>query len=290
MPNRWKGWLLEAYYQTTRLDRIRNLRRLAASGSAPVMSVFYHRVANEHPNPWTISEGTFASHLKWMADHLEFVSLAEAQKRIRLGNSTPCVSITFDDGYADNMRFAIPLLLEKKIPFTYFVCAGNISRDEHFPHDLARGIPLAVNTIDDIRAIADQGVEIGAHTRWHTDLGQPLAARQLYDELVIAAADLQVAIERPIRYFAFPYGQHCNLSPQAFELAFETGFEGVVTAYGGYNFPGEDAFHLQRIPGDTELVYLKNWLTLDPRKLASTRRYQYQRYRLPASTSGAAAL
>ena len=65
------------------------------------------------------------------------------------------------------------------------------------------------------------------------------------------------------------------MSPEAFQLAHEYGYEAVCTAYGGYNFPGDDPFHIQRIHAEN-LVRIKNWLTLDPRKLHRPYRYDYQ--------------
>jgi hypothetical protein len=49
----------------------------------------------------------------------------------------------------------------------------------------------------------------------------------------------------------------------------------VCSAYGGFNFPGDDAFHLQRISGDAPTICVKNWVTMDPRKL-HTPRFEYQ--------------
>src|SRR5206468_851008 len=67
--------------------------------------------------------------------------------------------------------------------------------------------------------------------------------------------------------FAFPYGQHENLSAEAIRIAFEARYAGVCSAYGGYNFPGDDSFHLRRFHADCEFIRFKNWLTVDPRKL-----------------------
>jgi hypothetical protein len=58
-------------------------------------------------------------------------------------------------------------------------------------------------------------------------------------------------------------------------MAKDAGYAAVCTAYGGYNFPGDDPFHLQRIPADSEMIRLKNWVTMDPRKL-QTRRFLYR--------------
>ena len=53
----------------------------------------------------------FARQIGWLKKRFSLVSMEEAQLRIARGrNREPCVSITFDDGYADNCQAAIPLL------------------------------------------------------------------------------------------------------------------------------------------------------------------------------------
>lgn len=279
---------LEGYYRCALPYRRWKLAQLERAGNAPVMIVFYHRVADTHPNPWTLSRNDFQTQIHWMQRHFELVSLEEAQRRVRSKrNDRACVAITFDDGYAENCQFALPLLRDKQIPCTYFVCTENVARQEPFPHDVARGCPLPVNTVAELREWAAAGVEIGAHTGTHANLGAIQSPQLLHAELVGAAERLQNLLGRAVRYFAFPYGQHEHLQAGAFELAYTSGFEGVCSAYGGYNFPGDDPFHLQRIPGDTAPIYVKNWLMLDARKFRSVRRYQYQYYALPSLIRGA---
>ena len=65
------------------------------------------------------------------------------------------------------------------------------------------------------------------------------------------------------------------MSPAAFQFAREYGYEAVCSAYGGYNFPGDDPFHIQRIFPDN-MLRLKNWLTVDPRKTHHPYRYDYR--------------
>ena len=77
-----------------------------------------------------------------------------------------------------------------------------------------------------------------------------------------------------MRYFAFPFGRFENLNAKAFALARQAGYEAVCSAYGGFNFPGDDAFHVQRIPVGDDMIHLKNWTTVDPRKL-NTPRFPY---------------
>jgi peptidoglycan/xylan/chitin deacetylase (PgdA/CDA1 family) len=265
--NPLKRIALTGYYCTTLPARRRAAAVRIYKECEPVQILFYHRVANEHPNDWTISTRAFAAQIDWLRTKFDLVSIAEAQRRIAAGqNRRPTVCITFDDGYADNMRFAVPLLLRRRIPFTYFVATDQVLNGRPFPHDVARGQPLKPNTLEQLRGMIAAGVEIGGHTRSHADAGR-LPHDELVHEISGCKQDLEDALDCNVRYFAFPYGQHCNLSSEAFAVARDAGYEGVCSAYGGYNFPGDDPFHLRRIHADPEMVRLRNWLTIDPRKL-----------------------
>jgi peptidoglycan/xylan/chitin deacetylase (PgdA/CDA1 family) len=277
----WKRLLLEFYYHGTWPVRRRANKARAAAGQAPVMVLMYHRVADDGATPWTVSNDTFVRQIKLLKDRFDLVSLDEAQQRIREGNSRACVSITFDDGYAENCQQALPLLINERIPFTYFVATRFVIEQRPFPHDLALGQSFPPNTVDELRSLAASGVELGGHTRTHADLGRVTDSDVLYDELVGGAHELEELVGCPVRYFAFPYGQYANLSPEAFWLAKDAGLAGVCSAYGGFNFPGDDPFHLQRIAVDDDLIRLKNWVTVDPRKLNMHPRYAYKSLAMP---------
>lgn len=263
--------LLGAYYYATLPARRRAVRQAARQRLSPVIVIFYHRVADRDLNPWTISTTDFVRHIDWLERSFDLVSLAEAQQRVRTHNARAAVAITFDDGYADNCHFALPLLVKRRIPVTYFVTTRHILNGEPFPHDVAREQPHRPNTVRQLRELAEQDIEIGAHTRSHANLGMIHNPREIYDEVVAAGEQLQSAVGQNIRYFAFPYGQLANLNADVFHMAYDAGFEGVCSSYGGYNFPGDDAFHLQRFHADPDLLRLKNWLTVDPRWLRAPR-------------------
>ncbi len=253
-------------------------RRLRKAGGAPVTVLYYHRVADTDPNSWTISNRRFARQIAWLQRRFDLISLEEAQRRIRAADSPrPAVALTFDDGYAENCDYALPLLIEKQIPCTYFVASSFVRENWPFPHDVAAGRPLPVNTPQQIRDLAEAGIDIGAHTRSHADLGRVTDLRVLHEEVVLARRELEAMAGRPVRYFAFPYGLHRNLNAAAFTLAQEAGYWGVCSAYGGYNVAGGDAFHLQRFHGDPDLLRIKNWTTVDPRKAYSVTPFHYRR-------------
>lgn len=268
--------LLHFYYCGSWPYRRRWHRRAAATGRAPAVVLYYHRIADDRANSWTVSHHTFARQIDWLARRFPLVSLEEAQRRIQSGHNTrACVSITFDDGYADNCRKAIPLLIERRIPFTYFVTLSNILEGKPFAHDVAQGNRFRPNDPAEIREMAEAGVEIGAHTYDHRDLGRVTDEGELRREVVEAGRELQDLVGRPVRYFAFPFGLRENLTSRAFQLAREAGYRAACSAYGGYNFPGDDPFHLQRIAVDDDMIRLKNRVTVDPRHVG-TPRFEYE--------------
>lgn len=265
--------LLGLYQGATASLRLRAVRRLAEEGRAPVCVLFYHRVADTNPNEWTLPVNEFRRQLDWLARRFDFVSLQEAQRRLAAGKSRrPSVAITFDDGYGENCDHAIPLLLRRNIPFTYFVSTQIIRDQSAFPHDLAAGIRLRPNTITELRSMADAGVEIGAHTRTHPDLGRSTDAEWLREEIVGSIDDIEQWTGRRPRSFAFPYGQTDNFTPESMMVARQAGIRVVCSAYGAYNLPDRVSkelgpFHIRRVHADVEWVRFVNWMTFDPRKL-----------------------
>ncbi|MBI2481899.1 MAG: polysaccharide deacetylase family protein, partial [Planctomycetia bacterium] len=225
-----KGRLIGAYYYATLPGRRLVNAAAARHGKAPVMVIFYHRVADHVLNGWTIPNLQFKREIDWLQANFDLVSLDEAQRRIREGNSRASVAITFDDGYADNCEQALPLLISRRIPCTYFVTSRYMRTGDAFPHDLAEGTPCQPNTVEQLRSLAAAGIEIGGHTRTHADLGQLRSKSELHDEIVGGRDELEQDLGVEIRHFAFPYGLPENLNPAAFHIAAETGFAGVCSA------------------------------------------------------------
>ena len=167
----WRSNLIEAYRYSTLPYRAWQMRHRRNTGQVPVYVVYFHRISDTHPNPWTMSCRDFQRQIDWLEKNFQIVCLQESQRRIASGHNTqPTLSITFDDGYAENCVFALPMLIERRIPVTYFVTLQHTVHQQSFPHDLQLGTPLPVNSIESLRALDISGIEIGAHTRNHPDL------------------------------------------------------------------------------------------------------------------------
>lgn len=95
---------------------------------SPRLSVLaYHRILPEH-DPLLSAEPSaeeFEHRMRWVKANFEVLPLSEAVRALR-ENRLPkrALSITFDDGYADNYKVALPILLRLGLPATFFVATG----------------------------------------------------------------------------------------------------------------------------------------------------------------------
>jgi peptidoglycan/xylan/chitin deacetylase (PgdA/CDA1 family) len=114
---------------------VRGLERLDAaarrlSGRRPrALVLVYHRVGERGVDPWhlAIDPETFAGQMETLArdwSPLSLTELVEGFDRRRLPERA--VAVTFDDGYADNLEVAAPILVEHGIPATLFVASDLI--------------------------------------------------------------------------------------------------------------------------------------------------------------------
>lgn len=101
--------------------------------------LLYHRVLprpGRDVNRLAVSTANFAQQLGWLAERCRSLApekVAEAAGRRRLAlDGRPRVLITFDDGYADNVRYALPLLRSHGLRAVLFVTTGAIGSGESF--------------------------------------------------------------------------------------------------------------------------------------------------------------
>lgn len=102
--------------------------------------------------------------------------------------------ITFDDGNLSDITHALPMLAERGLKATFFVCAGRI------------GSPLYLGK-DDLSALVDAGMAIGSHGWDHRDL-RLVDDAGLRRETVDARRSIQDASSAPVEDFALPFGSY----------------------------------------------------------------------------------
>lgn len=119
--------------------------------------------------------------------------------------------VTFDDAFTSVVE-ALPALERLGVPVTVFACS-QYARDGR-PLDVpelardAAALPGELATMDweQLRGLAERGVEIGSHTRTHPHLRR-LSDEELELELRESRDVIEAELGRPCPFFAYPYGE-----------------------------------------------------------------------------------
>jgi peptidoglycan/xylan/chitin deacetylase (PgdA/CDA1 family) len=142
------------------ISRLRRVFRWFRNTIAPpALILLYHRVAEVDSDPWSLSVSPqhFAEHLDVVRKHGYPVPLKELNRALQDGRCpSRSIAITFDDGYANNLHTAKPLLERYDIPATVFVTSGYIGKNGEFwwdeleqillrPYRLPETLSLGIN-------------------------------------------------------------------------------------------------------------------------------------------------
>jgi peptidoglycan/xylan/chitin deacetylase (PgdA/CDA1 family) len=122
------------------------------------------------------------------------------------------VALTFDDGYADTLTVALPLLVEHGFTATCYLVAGAVGRTSHWTE------PAPLMDWDGVRDWLAAGMEVGAHSVTHPDLTGVGGAR-LAAEVTGARQRLEDRLGIPIASFAYPFNLHDARTDAAVEAA-----------------------------------------------------------------------
>lgn len=107
-------------------------------------------------------------------------------------------------------------------------------------------------TWEQLRAMAAQGISVGAHTVTHPILSRVETKEETEREVLESKACIERELQRKVETFAYPNGMQEDMSPASMECV-RAHFQGAVTAISGLNAPGADVHQLLRLPCDPEL-------------------------------------
>lgn len=152
------------------------------------------------------------------------------------------VGLTFDDGYQNNVRHALPVLSQHGFTATCYgvsrMIGGTNSWDRHL--GIAEKPLMSVN---DWRTWRDAGMDIGSHTRTHAALTK-LPPGEAREQIASSKHELEQIVDCEVRHFCYPYGW---FAPEHRNMVQEAGYVTATTTQRGRVHAGDDPYTLRRI-------------------------------------------
>lgn len=165
-----------------------------------------------------------------------------------VGFTRGLVSLTFDDGWEDNINTAIPIMGEYGYKSNQFYATTFMENSE-------LGRAYAETTA---RAIRGQGHEMGSHTVTHPDL-TTLTSTSLEYELAYSRAYLESVYGHSVSYFATPYGAY-NTPVQQRIMANYSLHRTVDTGYNSRDNFNITQLKVQNVLSNTTAAEVKVWV------------------------------
>lgn len=141
--------------------------------------------------------------------------------------STPFVSLTFDDGFLDTYTMVYPLLKQLQVPFCVYM-ARDFYRGTARPQWDRDAKMMNIEHL--LEMSRDPLCTIGAHTCSHPRLSG-LSAEGQRMEMSVSKDDLEQLLGKEVRHMAYPHGDYTQTTV---DIATELGFKTAVTTSGRF--------------------------------------------------------
>lgn len=195
----------------------------ASASANNAVILMYHNVSNDTSPLTSVTPEVFKKHITYLVNNDYSVwPLSKVLKHLESAHSLPAktVVITFDDAYASVYTEAFPILKAKGWPFSVFVATQYISdANKNFM------------SWKQLRELQQFGAEIGNHGHTHAHLIRKHKAEtqkqwkhRIIEEIIQAQSILEQRVEKPIRVFAYPYGEY---SKSLKDILRELGYTGL---------------------------------------------------------------
>lgn len=183
------------------------------------------------------TEGLYSVDPRKFSEQMHFLYELQCNGNIRVvpfGKEEPgCISITFDDGYVDNLTIATPILERLNLPFHIFVTPDFISKCQ-----------VGFLTVEQVKSLSKHDlVTLGIHGYTH----QPLtvhSSHELKGQISRAIQWLSDATGESVTTLSYPHGKVNDLVTQ---VVAECGITHAACSKFGPVRPDSDLRQLPRI-------------------------------------------
>ncbi|KAA6458334.1 hypothetical protein DYQ86_20690 [Acidobacteria bacterium AB60] len=189
-------------------------------GGAGLRILTYHGVcADEFEGaswipPYFVKRSCFEEQLQYLVAHTQLLPLGEAVGLFMAGGLPErATAVTFDDGYANNLEIALPLLEKYSVPATIFLATGHTRTGELLAFDRLRLVHIwegGVATDEELYSLPIDVLEERFHTSWQNIRAEiPKPILRTLRPLVLAELK---TFPPPLIEFGAHTRSHCILS------------------------------------------------------------------------------
>lgn len=203
--------------------------------------LLYHHVSSSTPASTSISPEAFKSHMEYLDAHHTVVSLQDVVSAIQHNTTLPenAVAITFDDGYANILDNAHPILADLGFPYTVFINPDEI------------GVGPKQLTWEQVIAMHNDGVVFANHTLDHLHMlngeqamGERAWLEKVWQNVESAEKKIEDKLDISLKYLAYPFGEYNTALANKLKAEGYIGFGQHSGAVG----PSSDMQALPRFP------------------------------------------
>jgi peptidoglycan/xylan/chitin deacetylase (PgdA/CDA1 family) len=170
------------------------------------------------------------------------VTLSDGLRWLRGREPGRVVAITLDDGYADNVENALPILARYGFGATCYVASAALGRYNAWDAEKLQ-VRKPVMTAAQLAEWTRAGMEVGAHTRTHPHLPQ-VSSDQVEEEVRGSRSDLEQLTGREVQHFCYPYGE---FDDRVLEVVRRAGFATATTVRRARARAEDDPYRLPRV-------------------------------------------
>ncbi|HML34137.1 polysaccharide deacetylase family protein [Sporomusa sphaeroides] len=209
--------------------------------TVPVL--MYHRVDPIVIDRNTVSVERFALQLDYLS-RKGYTTLTLAQLYEGLSGSrqlpSRSVVLTFDDGYADIMTYALPLLQRYNMKASVFVVTDMAGQKCSWLKDHESN---QLMTWEQMEEWLEAGMEIGSHTLTHPRLNR-LSDENIQYELVASKEILETRLKTKVEVICYPYG---DIDERVIRFAREAGYKAGLAIFDNVSLWNQNLFAISRL-------------------------------------------
>lgn len=237
----------------------RHVKPVYPGKMANIKVFMYHQLSDDWDickNNWhCLHLDIFRDHIK-LLEQLGFTTITfedyhlAVQGKLTLPRKP--VILTFDDGYENVYKLALPHLKEFGMKAVAFILGERKLKSNLW--DAGQSFDsFSLLSDDQIRVMADSVFEIGAHTMNHknlTRLDEDILLREIYE----SKKNLEIITDKPVITFSYPYGA---VDDHVKELVRKAGYEYACSVSTGSPAFGFDVYEIPRITVFNNTGYLQ---------------------------------